>query len=48
MEQNKLAHGHEIPGKHEPPKNHCFACGKDNPDGMHLQFYLDEEIRKTI
>jgi len=28
------------------PKNHCFACGKDNPDGMHLEFYLDETAAK--
>jgi len=24
------------------PKNHCFACGKDNPEGMHLNFFFDE------
>ena len=24
------------------PKNHCFACGKDNPHGMHLKFFFDE------
>src|SRR2546423_10679436 len=24
------------------PKNRCFACGKDNPDGMRLQFLFDE------
>ena len=23
-------------------KNHCFACGKNNPDGMHLRFTYDE------
>jgi len=23
-------------------KNHCFACGPDNPDGMHLKFRFDE------
>ena len=23
-------------------KNHCFACGKDNPEGMHLKFFFDE------
>jgi uncharacterized protein (TIGR00369 family) len=21
--------------------NYCFACGQDNPDGMHLKFYVD-------
>ena len=24
-------------------KNYCFACGKNNPDGMHLKFTYDEE-----
>jgi uncharacterized protein (TIGR00369 family) len=24
------------------PKNHCFACGPDNPDGMRLKFMFDE------
>jgi uncharacterized protein (TIGR00369 family) len=22
-------------------KNYCFACGRDNPDGMHLKFVAD-------
>ena len=25
------------------PKNHCFACGKDNPDSMRLRFTYDED-----
>jgi uncharacterized protein (TIGR00369 family) len=24
-------------------KNHCFVCGKGNPEGMHLKFTYDEE-----
>src|SRR6202051_249100 len=24
-------------------KNHCFACGTNNPDGMRLRFIYDEE-----
>ena len=24
-------------------KNHCFACGPDNPDGMHLRFNFDDK-----
>ena len=24
----------------KPKKNYCFACGKDNPGGLHLKFYL--------
>jgi uncharacterized protein (TIGR00369 family) len=34
-------HGHETPD-HKPTRNQCFVCGPDNPDGMHLQFTLDE------
>jgi len=46
-----------MPGKshgqgHDTPyvklqQNYCFACGPDNPDGMHLKFTLEEE-RKTF
>jgi uncharacterized protein (TIGR00369 family) len=28
-------------------KNYCFACGQNNPDGMHLRFTLDE-ARQTF
>ena len=28
--------------------NHCFACGKDNDQGMKLKFYFDEESRYAI
>ena len=24
-----------------PKKNYCFACGKNNPEGMHLKFAYD-------
>jgi len=24
-------------------KNHCFACGPDNPEGMHMKFKFDEK-----
>jgi len=30
------------------PKNFCFACGPDNPEGMHLKFTLDEERRTFV
>jgi len=39
-------HGHETPFT-KLQKNYCFACGPDNPDGMHLEFTLDE-ARKTF
>ena len=35
-------HGHETPDL-KLPKNTCFVCGPDNPEGMHLVFTLDEE-----
>ena len=39
-------HGHEI--RHlKLPKNLCFVCGKDNPEGMRLKFVLDEK-RQTF
>jgi len=39
-------HGHETV-HHKMPKNHCFVCGPDNPEGMHLEFTLDQE-RQTF
>jgi uncharacterized protein (TIGR00369 family) len=27
-------------------KNYCFACGKNNPEGMHLRFSYDEETKR--
>ena len=29
-------------------KNYCFACGKNNPDGMHLRFIYDEEGKRFV
>lgn len=40
--------GHATSAQPKPAGNHCFACGKDNDQGMQLQFYLDEEARHTI
>ena len=40
-------HGHDTPHV-KLQKNYCFACGPDNPDGMHLQFTLDEERRAFV
>src|SRR5271157_400162 len=39
-------HGHET-AHHKLPKNYCFACGPDNPQGMRLKFTLDE-ARQTF
>ena len=40
-------HGHgtkSVPLK----KNYCFACGKDNPKGMHLKFTLDRDRKHFV
>jgi uncharacterized protein (TIGR00369 family) len=29
-------------------KNYCFACGKDNPQGMRLKFVYDDEISRFV
>src|SRR6478736_10017427 len=29
-------------------KNYCFACGKDNPAGMHLKFAFDPGRKRFI
>ena len=36
------AHGHET-NNLKLPRNTCFVCGPDNPEGMRLTFTLDEE-----
>ena len=30
------------------PRNYCFACGKDNPDGMRLKFHYDRRIQRFV
>lgn len=42
------AHGHTDSSKKSALQNHCFACGKDNPDGMKLKFYFDEEAHQAF
>jgi uncharacterized protein (TIGR00369 family) len=34
----------EIPLAHGT-QNGCFGCGNDNPAGLHLKFFIDEENR---
>ena len=49
MPKHKPAHGHIVHHpRHKAPRNHCFACGKDNDQGMKLKFYFDEEARQAI
>ena len=48
MAKPKPAHGHTNHPAATRPKNHCFACGIDNREGMRLKFYLDHDARKAI
>jgi uncharacterized protein (TIGR00369 family) len=48
MPKRKFAHGHAVAGKPKPRKNHCFGCGRDNPEGMRLKFILDEAARRVV
>jgi uncharacterized protein (TIGR00369 family) len=48
MAKHTPAHGHITDPNVKSPQNYCFACGKDNDDGMHLKFYFDEEARQAI
>ena len=47
MKKNKKMHGHAT-GRFASKKNHCFACGKDNPDGMKLKFELEVGKQQAI
>ena len=40
MPKSHSADGHDTPAI-KMPVNECFACGKDNPEGMHLRFDFD-------
>jgi hypothetical protein len=40
----QVAHGEDIVEK-QPNSRICFACGIDNPIGLHLAFYTDDEGR---
>src|SRR5215831_17267250 len=42
MRQKPRGHGHDTPYV-RMQRNYCFACGKDNPDGMRLKFVYDRQ-----
>ena len=42
----RKVHGHET-STIKMKRNYCFACGPDNPEGMHLKFTFDEK-RQTF
>lgn len=41
MTHKKSVHGHDTT-KHRLPKNYCFGCGPDNPEGLRMKFQFDE------
>ena len=42
MATHKSVRGHDTPHV-RLRKNHCFVCGKNNPEGMRLRFTYDED-----
>jgi uncharacterized protein (TIGR00369 family) len=44
---SKAGHGHGTPYV-RLQKNFCFACGKNNPEGMRLRFNYDEERDRFV
>jgi uncharacterized protein (TIGR00369 family) len=44
----KRAHGHDTKHFRITHRNFCFACGKDNPHGMHLKFALNDDGRRFV
>ncbi len=47
MAANSSPAGHGTK-RHPVKKNFCFACGKDNPHGMHLKFFFDRQGNRFI
>lgn len=46
----RTLHGHGTKHLKIPKnvRNRCFGCGRDNPDGMRLKFFLDEKRQRCI
>jgi uncharacterized protein (TIGR00369 family) len=46
----RTLHGHGTKHLKIPKgvRNRCFGCGRDNPEGMRLKFFLDENRRRCI
>jgi uncharacterized protein (TIGR00369 family) len=47
MVQKTRGHGHDTPYL-RLQKNYCFACGKNNSEGMRLKFAYDEEQNRFV
>jgi uncharacterized protein (TIGR00369 family) len=49
MPKHTPAHGHtNVESKRSSVQNMCFACGKDNANGMQLEFYFDVDAHKSV
>ena len=47
MPRKVRVHGHGT--RHvQLPRNYCFACGKDNPEGMHLKFHYVARRKRFV
>jgi uncharacterized protein (TIGR00369 family) len=46
--QRKISGAGHLPRSLPVKKNYCFACGKDNPDGMRLKFAFDRERKHFV
>jgi uncharacterized protein (TIGR00369 family) len=49
----KKEQGSGIPAGDNPasarnPRNYCFGCGRDNPEGLGLKFVFDEERKSFV
>ncbi len=44
---SKHAPGHDSTD-HKLPTNRCFGCGPDNPDGMKLEFHLNDDGNRFV
>ncbi len=47
MPKKSTGHGHDTPTL-RLQKNYCFACGKNNSEGMRLKFNYDEESNRFV
>jgi len=47
MPKKKSGQGHH-PQYDRLRKNYCFACGKDNPQGMRLKFAYDDQRQRFV
>jgi len=47
MKQNTTGRGHHA-RYDRLRKNYCFACGRDNPQGMRLRFTYEEESKRFV